>query len=235
MINSPNSLQAINGNQYSGTFNVSAQPLNNGQWHLVTLVNYLDGSTWRSRIYYNDGSSFSQFNTGSGGRQPGLLRIGDTTLGGNSWQGQIDDLRIYRRALTQPEIAALYNPPPLQTYDTWLAALANPPATPHRGLLDDPDADGLANLLEYALGSHPNNPASHIAPSLTKSPTNLSLSYPRLRADLLYQVETSTDLQSWTTTGVLQDSTTPLGQTATATLPITPETEKSFLRLRVSE
>ncbi len=104
-----NSLQGINGNQYGGTLNVSHAPLNNGQWHLVTLVNYLDDATWRSRVYYDDGTSFTQFNTGAGGIIPGLMRVGDTTHGGNAWRGQLDDLRIYRRALSQAEIATLYH------------------------------------------------------------------------------------------------------------------------------
>jgi hypothetical protein len=235
MVNTASFLQGINGAQFGGAFNVSASPLNNGQWNLVTLVNYLDGTTWRSRVYYNDGTSFSEFNTGSGGRQPGLLRIGDTTLGGNSWRGQIDDLRIYRRALSQSEIAALYQPPPVQTYETWLAGLTDPPGLASRGLHDDADEDGLVNLLEYALGTHPNDPASRVAAVLTESAGVLSLRYPRLRADLVYQVETSTDLQTWSSSGVAQDSTTPLGQTATATFTPNPQATRTFLRLRVSE
>ena len=58
-----------------------------------------------------------------------LLRIGDTTLGGNPWNGQLDDLRIYRRALSQSEIAALHAAPDVMTFPDWVAAnLTAPPA-----------------------------------------------------------------------------------------------------------
>ena len=160
MTNTGSNLQGINGNQYGGTLNVSASPMNNGQWHLITMVNYLDGATWRTRVYYDDGTSFTTFNTGAGGITPGLMRVGDTTRGGNSWNGQIDDLRIYRRALTQPEIAALYNPPPAPTFATWLAGLDNPPPAHLRDPDEDPDGDGLQNVLEFLLGG---DPASHSA------------------------------------------------------------------------
>jgi YVTN family beta-propeller protein len=232
---SPNSLWPASGNQFGSTLNVSAPALNNGDWHLLTLVNYLDGATWRSRLYYDNGSVYTQFNTGAAARVPSLMRVGDTSRGWNGWNGQLDDLRIYRRALSQTEIATLFSPPPIESYDTWLAALANPPTSGQRGLTDDPDQDGSENLLEYALGNHPNTAANIAQVTYSRTATHFRLHYPRLRSDLIYTVETSTDLLTWTTLNVLQDTTTPLGQTATATVPAAPGAVRSFLRLRVTE
>ncbi len=228
--NTMTTVQGINGG--AGGNQPTAPALNDGQWHLLTMVNFLNGATWQTRVYY-DGAQVSQFNTGAGATTAGLLRIGDTTLGGNGWNGQLDDLRIYRRALTQPEIATLFNPPPVQSYDTWMLALANPPTD--RALLADPDYDGIASLLEYALGTHPNDPASATAPALLSTGSVISLSYPRLRAELIYTVEASTDLVTWSSVGIDQDTVTPIGQTATATMPITPGAPQVFLRLRVTE
>lgn len=121
MNGSATGLQGINGNQYGGTL-VTNPAMNNGQWHLVTLVNYLDGATWRTRVYYNDGAAFNEFPTGAGGIMPGQFRVGDTTLGGNPWRGQLDDLRIYRRALSQSEVAALYAPASAPTVTISLAS-----------------------------------------------------------------------------------------------------------------
>lgn len=110
-ITDPNTrLSAVTGNQY-GSFIETAPALNNGEWHLVTLVNFNDNGTWRTRLYYNDGTQFAQYNTGSGGTVPALMRIGAMSAGFNEWHGQIDDFRIYQRALTQQEIATLYSPP----------------------------------------------------------------------------------------------------------------------------
>ena len=230
--NTAANVQAVTGSQYGGTL-VAAPALNDGQWHLLTMVNFLDGATWRTRVYHNDGTQFTQFNSGASSPVTGLLRIGDTTLGGNAWNGQIDDLRIYRRALSQAEVTTLFNPPPIVAYDTWIAALAYPPAD--RALLSDPDGDGQPSILEYALGTHPNDPASATAPTLTRTATHVLFSYPRLRAELLYIVEASTDLTTWSSAGIDQDTTTPIGQTATATLALPAETPRIFLRLRVVE
>ena len=233
--NTAANVQAVTGSQYGGTL-VAAPALNDGQWHLLTMVNYLDGATWRTRVYHNDGTQFTQFNTGASAPVAGLLRIGDTTLGGNGWNGQLDDFRIYRRALTPPEIATLFAPPPVQSYDTWMLALANPPAD--RALNADPDFDGFESLLEYALGTHPNDAGSFLLPTIVHTGTTLAISYPRLRGELIYTVETSTDLAAWSATAVAQDTTSPVGGTATATYPILPEmpeTARAFLRLRVTE
>ena len=210
--------------------------LNDGQWHLMTMVNYNDGGTWRTRVYYDDGTLFTQFNTGSGGTTPGLLRVGDTTLGGNSWNGQLDDLRIYRRALTQQEVTALYNPPP--TYLDWLRGYLTPGQLALPAFTDfnsDPDADGNPNLLEFALGSHPNNSADIVRPVFQNSGNTITFTYPRLRGNIQYLVQYSTDLEEWFSNGIDQDVVTPIGQTATATMTVAPGTDKIFLRLRVME
>lgn len=101
----------------------------------------------------------------------------------------------------------------------------------------DADGDGMSNFLEFALGIDPLvGGASPL--QFDSNETQLILRYPRARADLTYVVETSTSLApgSWTTQGVVQDTTTPVGGTATATIPFNPATEpRKFLRLRVLE
>ncbi len=79
------------------------------------------------------------------------------------------------------------------------------------------------------------DPASTPRPQVYLTPTRLVLSYLRARADITYTVETSTSLApgSWTTTGVTQDTTTPVGSTAGATIPRNPAPTPRFLRLRI--
>jgi len=82
--------------------------LNDGQWHLFSLVNYNDNGTWRFRLYYDGGVAFAQGVSGTGGVTNGILSLGDTAVGGNSWRGNLDDVRIYNRALSQAEIGQLH-------------------------------------------------------------------------------------------------------------------------------
>ena len=71
---------------------------------------------------------------------------------------------------------------------------------------DDPDGDGLNNLLEYALGGIPNvNDAATIGPKAAKSGSNLVLTF--LRSDLsetdtTMTVEYGSDLSGWTSVAV---------------------------------
>ncbi|MEI7706310.1 MAG: LamG-like jellyroll fold domain-containing protein, partial [Deltaproteobacteria bacterium] len=97
---------------YSGgtakTFAASSPAFNDGNWHLVTLVNYNKTGTWYFRFYYDSGSSYVEMPTGAGGVTAGLLRVGSLSGGSNSWGGQLDDFRIYNRALSQAEVGDLY-------------------------------------------------------------------------------------------------------------------------------
>lgn len=94
----------------------------------------------------------------------------------------------------------------------------------------DPDADGLCNLLEYALGSDPSVPSPAAVPAPSVSGGRLRLTYARPRSDVTYVVETSVDCRTWTTSGVDQGGT---GTSVTASIP-EPVTGMRFLRLRVS-
>jgi hypothetical protein len=77
--------------------------LPSGEWtHVATTYN---GAT--QRLFVNGVEVASRPQTGPIAVSGGVLRIG----GNNSWsgeffQGQIDEVRVYNRALTQPEIAA---------------------------------------------------------------------------------------------------------------------------------
>ncbi len=213
MTNTGSNLQGIIGNQYGSTINVSASPLNNGQWHLITMVNYPENAIWLTRVYYDDGTSFTTFNTGAGGITPGLMRVGDTTRGGNSWNGQLDDLRIYRRALSQAEVAALYNPSPAPTFDTWIAGWANPPPTQMREPDQDPDGDGIQNVLEYLFGGDPTSPLDAPLPTLGLSGTEYRYFVRRdpTAAGWRLTVETSADLMDWATVATSDHGAFPTG------------------------
>jgi hypothetical protein len=72
----------------------------------------------------------------------------------------------------------------------------------------DPDADGLSNLVEYALGLAPKtaNPAAGL-PEVAASASEWIYTYtrPAARSDVTYAVEVSTALTSWTTSGVTHE------------------------------
>jgi hypothetical protein len=106
-----------------------------------------------------------------------------------------------------------------------------------RGANDDADNDDLDNLLEYALDLNPNGNGGAFTgtpPVLGSTPTLLQLTYRRVRNDVTYVVQTTTDLANgpWTTAGVTQG--TPAGDgTTTASIPLAAG--GGFLRLVVTK
>lgn len=228
MIGNPTLTQGINGNQYSGNLSVAAPALNDGQWHLLTLVNYLDGATWRSRMYYNDGATFTQFNTGAAGRVQNLLRVGDTSRGGNPWLGQLDDLRIYRRALSQTEIAAIYHTPDTETFGDWLALNLTPEQLGAPGLAA-PDADangnGIANVVEFALGSSEPSPLhlELIGPANSRT-AQLTFSRNANARGTVLIVESTEDMVTWSPLATSYNGATMTGPAAISEGPGTVRT-----------
>lgn len=106
----------------------------------------------------------------------------------------------------------------------------------------DPDADGMTNLLEYALGENP-DVAGKLSDKLTVSLTNvsgvdyltLSVTKNTSATDVNYIVETSTDLQTWTSgagnTVILSDTAASLAVRTDFVNVGNPV----FLRLRVTK
>lgn len=122
--------------------------------------------------------------------------------------GAIDEARIYQRALSASEIAALYAAP-------WQSAAAWHHRYFGEAAIDwnaDEDGDGGARLLEYALGSQP-----HIADdqrmkvSAAVLNDRLHVTFPRRltgTSELQYTVQLSTNLANWTSLPATPASTT---------------------------
>lgn len=90
-----------------GKFKVSTSgDIDDGAWHHVVAT--FDGTT---PILYVDGSSITlgTEQVAAGGTEALDLRIGDFAVTGYNFSGQIDDARIYDYALTQAQVAWLYN------------------------------------------------------------------------------------------------------------------------------
>lgn len=120
---------------------------------------------------------------------------------------------------------------PVSGFESYLIAAGVPEG--QRGDTDDPDKDGISNLLEYALGLPPNTPSANGLPTGVETPPWFSLTYRRLRSELTYVVEQSGDLtpESWTPVGVDQGTPLPDG-TTTGRIPMTGS--RGFLRLSVT-
>jgi hypothetical protein len=115
--------------------------------------------------------------------------------------------------------------------NTWLSTYFTSGERANRAIagdLSDPDHDGIVNLLEYAFGFDPEKNSAAQMPKMGKSGSNATLSFPASHVDVTYGAEVSTDLQTWTTTGV---TLTTNGSTKTATYPMSAQ--KAFLRITV--
>jgi hypothetical protein len=111
------------------------------------------------------------------------------------------------------------------------------------GDLDDPDRDGVANLLEYALGLDPNQSSVSGAPLCSTSGGYLTLTFNRqkIATDITYGVKATGDLGfSWTQ--IWSSSSVPYGGgsnpsqqvTVQDTVPVS-ESPKRFMRLKVTK
>lgn len=115
---------------------------------------------------------------------------------------------------------------------------------------DDTDGDGVANLMEYYMGSAANDAASTSALEVTEAaPGSLKARFPRLKgaADVTAKVQWSTDLTNWYETGesngaqtaaITTEIVSPEAQnpeTVEAQLNVTsgPAPQKVFLRVNV--
>jgi hypothetical protein len=120
------------------------------------------------------------------------------------------------------------------SYNSYLTLAGVP--TNLRGILDDADADGVSNLLEFALGLAPMTPDAGSLPTSQLSGGLLSLTYMRAQPSLVsYFVATSLTLgptADWTISGVTQGTPDVNGVT-TATIPAGADPAR-FLRLIVS-
>lgn len=99
----------------------------------------------------------------------------------------------------------------------------------------DPDHDGVTNLTEYALGTDPKTATTSGLPQITVSNGEWVVTYtrPADRSDLTYTVETSTNLSTWTTTGVTHERvSTGTTETWRGRLTITVG-QNAFFRLKV--
>ncbi|MBI3885551.1 MAG: immunoglobulin domain-containing protein [Opitutae bacterium] len=98
-------------------------------------------------------------------------------------------------------------------------------------------ADGIPNLVKYALGLEPKQNATLGLPEMSMTATDWVYTYTRPASvtDLAYAVEVSTDLATWTTTGVTHElvSTTGGVETWRARFPLS-SAAKVFFRLQVT-
>jgi len=99
--------------------------------------------------------------------------------------------------------------------------------------LATPEHDGINILWKYALNLDPNVPDATNSPLSTRVENGqLKFSYPKYRADIAYELETSDNLFSWSTNGVAQ---TPNGYLNTASVPAPLNVTSRFLSLRIHQ
>ncbi len=142
-----------------------------------------------------------------------------------------------------PEFADVIYEQPLgrETRGTWryrhftLEELADGDVS---GDLADPDGDGIANLMEYALAADPRRSESQRLPVLLRRGASWIFEYSRQRDrdldGLVYRVEVSNDLtSSWRVITDPVEETTLSGTTETVSVLLTEEPAMIFVRLRV--
>ncbi len=175
------------------TLIASGSPVVAGTWRHAALV--YDGSTLK--LYLDTTEVASVAKTGALDEGSGVpMSIGSQPDGSNGFNGLLDDIRIYNRALSPSELASLVTPAPslAQRFNTWALGLAHPAPD------DDNDDDGVPNLIEFLGGGNASLPdAADLTPSLWRAPdgTRIGLRFRNAQSGVPLRTEISFDLDDW--------------------------------------
>jgi hypothetical protein len=109
----------------------------------------------------------------------------------------------------------------------WLLEHGFAPNTP---LSDDPNHDGVDLLMAWALGLDPNRNLAGALPRARLVSNALEISFRASNPDVVYTVETSTDMRNWTSEGVNLS-----GSSSNPIASVPRDAPRRFLRLVVEE
>ena len=220
---------------------IAATPVNDGLWHHVAATLDSLPTPYATNVkFYVDG----QLDGISGGVNAAINTAAlDNVIIGSDIQnrffnGVIDEVRIYNRALNAGEIAALY------------AASSQSSAAWHRRHFGnaaitwatDDDNDGVTRLGEYAFGGEPHiadAARSRAVPAIVTD--HLQIRFHRRVAgshELVYQIQQSTDLVNWSPLPGSEISVAPstpgFEEVTFRVTAATPNTSRLFVRLSAS-
>jgi hypothetical protein len=134
---------------------VGTAPLPIGEWCHVAVT--IAGGA--GRLYVNgDEVGAIAIPTSPSGIGQAFSYLGDSQFTADpAFAGSIDDIRVYNRGLSPAEVAALASPPAALAvqldFPGWVTAFSFPGG--QNTATADPDKDGLANVFEFLLGTHP--------------------------------------------------------------------------------
>jgi len=195
----------------SGT--ISGSGLADGRWHHILISNTRTGSS----RYFVDGSYVGAIIiSGAGSVDNNLpLSMGVDSLGNYSWKGDLDEVALWNRSLSDAEVADVFRASKKgvalsgtsvvdsdgdDMNDDWeMAHFGNL----NQGAEGDFDHDGKSNFKEYADGDDPASgrfdAVSRVSNEEVDGQTYPVLHYtrPTLDGDVSYLPEASTDLSSW--------------------------------------
>lgn len=229
-----------------------------GDWAHVAVT--LTGST--GTLYFNGTAVATKSITiDPSAINPTLNYLGESQFTADPlFAGALDEMRIFKRALSAAEVSSLAFPPaavsvPDNSYEGW--AFLQPFPTPaSSGAGSDPDADGLVNLLEFLLGTNPLGgdsgvalrggvaTAAELGGATTPGKTYLTYSARvlKIRPGIALAAETSASLTDFATSIPAVPVANPVPDGAYETIiwyhPVPLEdnpTGQAFLRLRVTK
>jgi arylsulfatase A-like enzyme len=229
--------------EVTGGYIIGTRDLRDGQWHHVACTFTNDGSPNVTDVkLYVDGTpetistSQSQTVDTDGTSLPVTIGVDSQN---RYFNGVIDEVRIYRRALSPAEIAAVAAATQESAAAWNRRFFGNAPSVWEA----DDDDDFADRLMEYALGGQPHIPdAEVIKPRPEIVGDHFQIRFLRRLAgshELTYTVQASPDLADWTTLSVSEVSATPVATpdgfeevTVRADSPVSTVTPV-FIRLRV--
>ena len=162
---------------------------------------------------------------------------------GNTWYYVVSGINSSGESANSNEANATLTLPPLTQWRVNQFGSSDP-NDPVAGNLATPCHDGVPNLVKYALGLNPLQPAHATAmPTASRAGTSFNFTFTRMKAatDIIYHVDASNTPATWTE--IWNSATVPYGGganpseqvTVPDTVPLGTAGPRRFMRLRVSQ